>query len=142
MYDYRGNQISAEDHKLKTIGQGAATHVVTAFDSSIKSRSGSYLQDCWIDNDAATRMPRAMKMPRDREKLSEKLVGATFDVISEMGQWPLKICQENALDKSDAEAFSLLLDIFISGLYLLVYFRTSFVVVAVSMAFSSSGIIG
>ncbi|KAI5478860.1 Env9p [Pseudohyphozyma bogoriensis] len=38
---------------LKNIGQGAATHIVAAFDPTIVDQSGSYLDNCVIHNDRA-----------------------------------------------------------------------------------------
>ncbi|KAK9767814.1 hypothetical protein K7432_002096 [Basidiobolus ranarum] len=78
MVDYQGNPLTQEDHQQKTVGQGAATHIVAAFDPSIKSHPGSYLQDCQIDDDAVAFYAKSDDDAARLWALSEKLVGSTF----------------------------------------------------------------
>lgn len=64
--------------ELKSLQQGAATHIVAAFDPSIVPDNGGYLRDCQISNHAAA--PYALD-PENASKLwslGEKLVGETF----------------------------------------------------------------
>ncbi|KAH8553625.1 short-chain dehydrogenase [Umbelopsis sp. PMI_123] len=69
---------SVNSTQQKTIPQGASTTIVAAFDPTIKPYSGSYLQDCRIDNES----PRDYALDEfNAEKLwllSEKLVGKQF----------------------------------------------------------------
>ncbi|ORX89634.1 hypothetical protein K493DRAFT_66822 [Basidiobolus meristosporus CBS 931.73] len=58
----------------KTIPQGAATHIVAAFDPSIVNQSGSYLEDAKVSNETAR--PYALDDSNAQQlwKLSEDLV--------------------------------------------------------------------
>ncbi|KAL8292400.1 hypothetical protein RQP46_001012 [Phenoliferia psychrophenolica] len=73
-----GTPIDNPAMKRKSIGQGAATTIVAAFDPSIAASSVAYLTDCAIHNDQA--QPYAL----DKENaarlwaLSEKMIGQTF----------------------------------------------------------------
>jgi NAD(P)-dependent dehydrogenase (short-subunit alcohol dehydrogenase family) len=78
IYDAFGNVMDLSQTKWKTLPQGASTHIVAAFDPTIKNQSGSYLDDCQVANDHA--LPHA-KSDEDAEKLwalSEELVGQKF----------------------------------------------------------------
>ncbi|KAI5477002.1 short-chain dehydrogenase [Pseudohyphozyma bogoriensis] len=64
---------------LKSMGQGAATHIVAAFDPSIAGESGAYLSDCTLRNSDAA--PYALDK-REAERLwrmSEETLGQRFD---------------------------------------------------------------
>ncbi|KAI9289939.1 hypothetical protein BC943DRAFT_312949 [Umbelopsis sp. AD052] len=69
---------SVNSTKQKTISQGASTTIVAAFDPSLKPYSGSYLQDCRVDNES----PREYALDDANAErlwaLSEKLVGKGF----------------------------------------------------------------
>lgn len=69
---------SVNSTKQKTVSQGASTTIVAAFDPSLKPYSGSYLQDCRIDNES----PRDYALDEaNAEKLwalSENLVETNF----------------------------------------------------------------
>ncbi|KAF2104818.1 putative retinol dehydrogenase 12 [Rhizodiscina lignyota] len=78
-YDKDGNPVNSAAITWKSIGEGASTTIVAAFDPRIADRSGAYLADCKI---AEPLNPYA-KDPVGAErlwKLSEKLVGQEFDV--------------------------------------------------------------
>ncbi|GAB5587125.1 hypothetical protein Unana1_02025 [Umbelopsis nana] len=78
--DYHGNPLIPEGKVLtwKSIGAGTSTHIVAAFDPSIKEKSGSYLEDCQISNQVA--MPYALDHENAAKlwSLSEKAVGQVF----------------------------------------------------------------
>lgn len=78
IYDSFGNTLDFSSVKWKTLPQGAATHIVAAFDSSIKDKSGAYLDDCQVANDHLK--PHARDASDDAKlwTLSEDLVGQKF----------------------------------------------------------------
>lgn len=78
--DYYGNKVPKPADLLgfKTIQQGTSTHIVAAFDPSIKSQNGSYLQDARIDNDSVKGWAKDDQNAARLWELSEKLVGYTF----------------------------------------------------------------
>lgn len=68
---------------FKTIPQGAATHVVAAFDPKLVQDNGSYLADCQISNVEECAKGYATKEAQLHDKLwelSEKLAGEKFSV--------------------------------------------------------------
>lgn len=69
---------SVNSTKQKTVSQGASTTIIASFDPSLKPYSGSYLQDCRVDNES----PRDYALDEaNAEKLwalSEKLVETNF----------------------------------------------------------------
>ncbi|KDQ11789.1 hypothetical protein BOTBODRAFT_176980 [Botryobasidium botryosum FD-172 SS1] len=78
VFNESGEPVDTERVKWKTVAQGAATHIVAAFDPSILPQSGSYLADGNVET--ATLAPHATD-PEDAKKLwdlSEKLVGEKF----------------------------------------------------------------
>ncbi|KAK9760946.1 hypothetical protein K7432_014535 [Basidiobolus ranarum] len=77
--DTDGKTQKVEDFKWKTIPQGSATHIVAAFDPSIKDQSGSYLADAQLNNAGA--LPYALDDANARKlwALSEQLIGQKFD---------------------------------------------------------------
>ncbi|KAK9760392.1 hypothetical protein K7432_015627 [Basidiobolus ranarum] len=77
--DANGKPQGIEALKWKTIPQGSATHIVAAFDPSIKDQSGLYLRDAQVNNAAA--QPYALDAANAHKlwALSEKLVGQKFD---------------------------------------------------------------
>ncbi|KAI5478133.1 NAD(P)-binding protein [Pseudohyphozyma bogoriensis] len=64
---------------LKSLGQGAATHIVAAFDPSIADQSGSYLFDCAVHNERAKGYALDKAEAERLWKLSEELLGQKFD---------------------------------------------------------------
>jgi len=79
MKDYDGNIIEVGEMAWKTIPEGTATHIAAAFDPSIKSQSGSYLEDCQIANDHLKPWANDDAQAEQLWTLSEKLVGQKFD---------------------------------------------------------------
>jgi NAD(P)-dependent dehydrogenase (short-subunit alcohol dehydrogenase family) len=79
MWTYDGEDFNAEKRLWKDIDQGTATHLVAAFDPSLKSHNGSYLQDCQLANDIVR--PYAIDDANAKAcwEISEKLVGQAFD---------------------------------------------------------------
>ena len=59
---------------LKNISEGTATHIVAAFDPSIKSQGGSYLTDCKITNDIAKPYALDNEAAKKLWALSEQMV--------------------------------------------------------------------
>jgi NAD(P)-dependent dehydrogenase (short-subunit alcohol dehydrogenase family) len=80
MVDYQGNTMPmpADFMVFKTIQQGTSTHIVAAFDPSIKTQNGSYLQDARIDNDSVRDWAKDDQNASRLWELSEKLVGYSF----------------------------------------------------------------
>ncbi|KAK9764750.1 hypothetical protein K7432_007513 [Basidiobolus ranarum] len=70
-------------YKWKTIPQGTSTHIVAAFDPSIKDQSGSYLEDAQVNNAAANKYALDEANARELWSLSERLIGQQFDSISQ-----------------------------------------------------------
>jgi len=62
----------------KTLSDGAATHVVAAFDPSIEAESGAYLVDAAVHNEQRSAHTSDPANAEKLWKLSEKLVGETF----------------------------------------------------------------
>ncbi|KAI9734372.1 MAG: hypothetical protein M1834_002478 [Cirrosporium novae-zelandiae] len=62
----------------KSIQEGAATHVVAAFDPSISDQNGAYLQDCKVDMEACKPYAKDKNEAERLWKLSESLVGQEF----------------------------------------------------------------
>jgi len=62
----------------KTLPEGAATHIVAAFDPSIVDKNGSYLADCQVANDQAKPFALDKGNAEKLWKLSEELVGQAF----------------------------------------------------------------
>ncbi|CAO3678944.1 unnamed protein product [Umbelopsis vinacea] len=79
MYDHDGNLIDWSQLTWKTIPEGTSTHLVAAFDPSIKSQSGAYLEDCQIANDHLKSFANDDAQADQLWALSEKLVGQKFD---------------------------------------------------------------
>ncbi|GAB5587120.1 hypothetical protein Unana1_02020 [Umbelopsis nana] len=77
--DYDGNPVDFSNVNFKTLPQGTATHIVAAFDPSIKSHSGSYLEDCQIANDNLKPWANDEAQAERLWTLSERLVGQKFD---------------------------------------------------------------
>ncbi|KAJ7230309.1 NAD-P-binding protein, partial [Mycena pura] len=64
----------------RSIGQGSATYFVAAFDPSITDHSGEYLSDCKLAPEQVAPHATDKEAAKKLWKLSEKLVGQTFDV--------------------------------------------------------------
>ncbi|KAH8551427.1 hypothetical protein BGW37DRAFT_513254 [Umbelopsis sp. PMI_123] len=79
LQDYDGNTIDFSKMEWKSIPQGTSTHIVAAFDPNITSDSGSYLNDCQIAVDQAKAYAKDDTQAEKLWKLSETLVGQTFD---------------------------------------------------------------
>jgi hypothetical protein len=77
--DHDGNVVDFSGVAFKTISQGVSTHLVTAFDPAIASESGSYLVNCQIAMDQANPWATDDTQAERLWKLSEKLVGQSFD---------------------------------------------------------------
>lgn len=73
--------------KWKSLPQGAATHIVAAFDPDIADQTGEYLQDCQIDPKA--REPFAVDSDAAEKlwTLSEDLVGQKFPYWANVRPW-------------------------------------------------------
>nr|GAT53655.1 short-chain dehydrogenase/reductase family protein [Mycena chlorophos] len=72
-------QPNTKDFQWKTLGQGAATTIAAAFDPSIESTPGVYLDDCKVANDHV--LPRTSD-PAVAERLwiaTEEIVGEKFE---------------------------------------------------------------
>ncbi|KAI0720186.1 hypothetical protein C8T65DRAFT_633744 [Cerioporus squamosus] len=66
--------------KIKNFSQGTSTYVVAAFDPKLDEHNGAYLQDCQLAPDDDVKPYAVDKNSAVRLwKLSEKLVGQTFD---------------------------------------------------------------
>ncbi|KAJ2957927.1 hypothetical protein NQZ79_g6387 [Umbelopsis isabellina] len=82
IYDAWGQEFDKTGIDYKSLAQGASTHIVAAFDPSIKDNSGSYLSSCQIANDSPYLKPYANN-DEDANKLwalSEKLVAQQFSL--------------------------------------------------------------
>lgn len=73
---------SVNSTKQKTISQGTSTTIVAAFDPSIKSQNGSYLNDARIDNESAREYALDDSNAERLWELSERLVGGKFGQLS------------------------------------------------------------
>ncbi|KAG2177062.1 hypothetical protein INT43_007718 [Umbelopsis isabellina] len=81
-YDAWGQELDMSLVDFKNLAQGASTHIVAAFDLSIKNNSGSYLSSCKIAEDHPWLKPYA-KNDEDAKKLwalSEQLVAQQFSL--------------------------------------------------------------
>jgi NAD(P)-dependent dehydrogenase (short-subunit alcohol dehydrogenase family) len=86
MLDYEGNNVLTEHWvktfaSRKTLGEGAATTIVAAFDPSIKSQSGLFLHNAQIDNDAVKSYAVDDTNAKKLWDVSEGLVGEKFPVV-------------------------------------------------------------
>ncbi|KAL1303460.1 hypothetical protein AAFC00_006844 [Neodothiora populina] len=63
----------------KSLQQGAATHIVAAFDPSIVNQSGEYLQDCQVDPKARELFANDAEAASRLWALSEELVEQKFE---------------------------------------------------------------
>lgn len=81
MVDYLGNPIVLPTGVpvFKTLQEGTSTHIVAAFDPSIKSQNGSFLQDAHVDNESVREWAKNDKDAAKLWKLSEDLVGFKFE---------------------------------------------------------------
>jgi NAD(P)-dependent dehydrogenase (short-subunit alcohol dehydrogenase family) len=77
--DLDGNAVEWKSIEYKSVAQGTSTHIVAAFDPNITSESGSYLDDCKIAMDHAMPYAKDDTQAEKLWKLSEKVVGQTFD---------------------------------------------------------------
>ncbi|KAI5477901.1 NAD(P)-binding protein [Pseudohyphozyma bogoriensis] len=67
---------NTDKYSFKTLEEGAATHIVAAFDPEIQNSNGAYLADCQIGTPSAYAVDKG-----DAQKLwalSEKMVGEAF----------------------------------------------------------------
>jgi len=64
--------------KFKTIGQGAATHVVAAFSPEIVTDNGAYLDDCKVNEAGCAEHAKGQELAERLWKVSEGLVNETF----------------------------------------------------------------
>ncbi|KAG2174913.1 hypothetical protein INT43_005975 [Umbelopsis isabellina] len=86
MLDYEGNNILTEYWVKKfafrkTLGEGASTTIVAAFDPFIKSQSGLFLHNAQIDSDAVKSYALDNANAKKLWVLSEELVGEKFDSV-------------------------------------------------------------
>lgn len=75
--DEHGNMNTA-DLNLKSVGQGAATGVIAAFDPSIADHNGSVLRDAILNNSFVDEHALDKKTADQLWSLSEKLIGIEF----------------------------------------------------------------
>lgn len=71
------------DMKLKTLDQGAATHVFASFDNDIENNNGAFLSDCHVADPGREEVYSWATDKVDAErlwKLSEKLIGQEFNI--------------------------------------------------------------
>jgi len=80
IYNEKGEPINNEHHTWKTLGEGASTHVVAAFDPTIIPQNGSYLVDSKVQDDQAAPHAKDIGDAKKLWELSEQLVGEKFDV--------------------------------------------------------------
>ncbi|KAJ2957613.1 hypothetical protein NQZ79_g6698 [Umbelopsis isabellina] len=86
MLDYEGNNVLTE-HWIKkfairkTLGEGASTTIVAAFDPSIKAQSGLFLHNARIDSEAVKSYALDDANAKKLWILSEELVGERFDTV-------------------------------------------------------------
>ncbi|KAI8310971.1 hypothetical protein K4K59_007748 [Colletotrichum sp. SAR11_240] len=69
------------DMQIKTLDQGAATHVFASFDEAIKGQNGAFLSDCHVADPALEEVYSWATSEVDAKRLwelSEKLVGQVF----------------------------------------------------------------
>jgi len=64
----------------KTLQEGISTHIVAAFDPSIKDHSGSYLADCQLQNDSVAPHASDPVLAEKLWTLSEELLGESFPI--------------------------------------------------------------
>ncbi|KAI0049358.1 NAD(P)-binding protein [Auriscalpium vulgare] len=64
--------------EFKSLSSGVATHIVAAFDLSIKDQSGAYLVNCQVRNDLVSQHAVDPENAAKLWALAEKLVGQTF----------------------------------------------------------------
>ncbi|KAK7024751.1 short-chain dehydrogenase/reductase family protein [Favolaschia claudopus] len=76
--DADGNRPSNPPWEFKTLGQGAATTVVAAFDPRIEDKSGAYLSDCVEGNASLTSQASDPETAEKLWALTENLVGEPF----------------------------------------------------------------
>ncbi|KAH8550857.1 short-chain dehydrogenase [Umbelopsis sp. PMI_123] len=82
MLDYYGNKIPENDdmkRNFKTLQQGTSTHIIAAFDPSIKNQNGAYLQNGIVDNESVKYWAKDDNNASKLWELSEQLVGHKFD---------------------------------------------------------------
>ncbi|KDQ11812.1 hypothetical protein BOTBODRAFT_35067 [Botryobasidium botryosum FD-172 SS1] len=78
VYDENGQ--FNKNRTWKTLGQGAATHIIAAFDESIIPESGSYLVDGTVHDDLALPHAKDMESAKKLWTLNEQLVGEEFSI--------------------------------------------------------------
>ncbi|GAB5593058.1 hypothetical protein Unana1_07958 [Umbelopsis nana] len=71
--------LKVKDFDFKNIQQGTSTHIVAAFDPSIKSQNGSYLQDAHIDNENVRCWASDDNNAARLWEMSERLLDHKFD---------------------------------------------------------------
>lgn len=71
--------LKVKDFNFKNIQQGTSTHIVAAFDPSIKSQNGSYLQDAHIDNENVRCWASDDNNAARLWEMSERLLDHKFD---------------------------------------------------------------
>ncbi|KAF9514818.1 hypothetical protein BS47DRAFT_1342568 [Hydnum rufescens UP504] len=64
----------------KTPQEGISTHIVAAFDPSIKDHSGSYLADCQVHNESVAPHASDPALAEKLWTLSEELLGESFPI--------------------------------------------------------------
>jgi NAD(P)-dependent dehydrogenase (short-subunit alcohol dehydrogenase family) len=81
-YDAWGQPFDSSTVDFKTLEAGSSTHIVAAFDQSIKDQSGSYLDNCQIANDSQHLRPYATNDENAHKlwTLSEQLVEQQFSL--------------------------------------------------------------
>ncbi|KAG2178831.1 hypothetical protein INT43_001677 [Umbelopsis isabellina] len=80
LYDYEGKEFDkGEAEELKTLAEGTSTHIVAAFDPSLKSHNGSYLFDCQVADEQVKIWAKDDESAEKLWDLSEKLTGSKFE---------------------------------------------------------------
>ncbi|KDQ11810.1 hypothetical protein BOTBODRAFT_57220 [Botryobasidium botryosum FD-172 SS1] len=81
LFNEKGEPVDTETITWKTLGQGASTHIVAAFDESIIPQSGSYLVDGNVRDDLAVPHAKDMESAKKLWELSEQFVGEDFPLV-------------------------------------------------------------
>ncbi|KDQ11784.1 hypothetical protein BOTBODRAFT_446417 [Botryobasidium botryosum FD-172 SS1] len=81
VFTEKGETVDSDRVTWKTQAQGTSTHIIAAFDPSIVSQPGSYLEDGQVHNERLAPHAADPEAARKLWDLSEKLVGEKF-VIS------------------------------------------------------------
>ncbi|KAI9020621.1 putative short-chain dehydrogenase [Hyaloraphidium curvatum] len=70
--------ITPDKFKYKTLGQGAATHIVAGFDAEVEKSNGAYMEDCRVAEEACAPHAKDMEAAERLWQLSNEMVGEAF----------------------------------------------------------------